>query len=112
MKPYEPYETLKAYLTGDVRHVLYVLPDGVSGICDCGDVPKESAWTGCIGLKFCSASLYHYLERNTGKRLEDFDTVIRECVRDGNVEELFDDIIDAIGLYWGVGTRRGYDCLR
>lgn len=103
----KPYEALKDYLTGDIGKVIYVLADGEHGICE--NAPEGCIWTECPGLnKFqVSASLFHYLERSTGRRLEDLDTVIRECVRDGDVEGFLDDMIDAIGRYWGVYTRRG-----
>ena len=103
----KPYETLKNYLTGDIGNILYVHADGEHGICE--NAPKESIWTECPGLnKFqVSVSLFQYLERSTGKSLEDLDAVIRECARGGGVEEFLDDMIDAIGCYWGVYTKRG-----
>lgn len=108
MKLDNPYQALADYLTADYGQDLRVFPDGAHDLA-----PSNTYEVGpcvrikCPGIGQLDSTYFTegfvdrddsgtYCERNTGRPVGDLAAVIRECVRDGDVEDLLKDMLDAL----------------
>ena len=104
------YAALANYLTADYGCVLAVYLDGEYRIHEASYVlPNDViASIKCPGMHQLDSTYFTedfceydedagiYREHNTGRIIGDLEAVIRECVRDGDVEAFLDHMLEAL----------------
>jgi len=109
MKAYElkyPYQALADFLTADFGLDLRVFPDGSHDLVSNNtyDPDLEAVRLRCPGIGQLDTSRFTtdfvwqneqsiYVEIGTGRVVGDLEAVIRECVRDGDVEDWLTDML-------------------